>query len=393
MNELENYYQQNAGTAESLGFTQRQDVAERSGAVNIQTAKDDAQDAEDERKEKQDEGGGGAGVAGGLTGKEVLQSAGNRVIKTARGVIQQKVDEIKESVKATRADANKPLLERDAPNPTDAVKNQPNIQPSQLDTAQDLQLARDNLKGRLQNMDKVAQKSVNENIATDTANGDFVPNPASGDLDTQRSNLDVAQSRIQEAERNPATRFEDNNLGADAVEDTTTVARTAQPALGTQLMGVNRSAVNAVNNTTNTVDDAVQTGAKQITSKVMGTLQDKVGVDFGDLTPEEVTSNLSKAVGDSSKVSEAVSGVTDGLETFGAVADALGPIGMIAGLGASLAGIIRGAIEKKQLAKKTADLNTMSATINTTAGMSFGSIAGASLDTSQFRSGGLTGNF
>ena len=371
MNELENYYQQNAGTAESLGFTQRQDVAERSGAVNIQTAKDDAQDAEDERKQKQDESGGGAGLAGGLTGKEVLQSVGNRVIKTARGVIQQKVDEIKESVKATRADANKPLLERDPPKPTDAVKNQPDIQSSQLDTAQDLQLARDNLKGRLQNMDKVAQKSVNENIATDTANGDFVPNPSISDLDTQRSNFDIAQSRIQEAERNPATRFQDNNLGADAVEDTATIARTAQPALGTQLMGVNRSAVNAVNTTTNTVDDAVQSGAKQITTKVMGTLQDKVGVDFGDLTPEEVTSNLTKAVGDSSKVSEAVSGVTEGLDAFGTVADALGPVGMIVGLGASLAGIIRGAIEKKQLAKKTADLNTMSATINTTAGMSF----------------------
>jgi hypothetical protein len=66
---------------------------------------------------------------------------------------------------------------------------------------------------------------------------------------------------------------------------------------------------------------------------------------------------------------------------------------MIAGLGASIAGLIKGHEEKKELQEKQANITSMASNINSTAGMSFGSIASTNLDTSQFRSGGLGSNF
>ena len=35
MNELESYYQQNAGAVESMGFEARQGIASRTGALNV----------------------------------------------------------------------------------------------------------------------------------------------------------------------------------------------------------------------------------------------------------------------------------------------------------------------------------------------------------------------
>ena len=66
---------------------------------------------------------------------------------------------------------------------------------------------------------------------------------------------------------------------------------------------------------------------------------------------------------------------------------------MIAGIGASIAGLVKGIEEKHEIKEKQAQITTMSNNINTTAGMSFGSIASTNLDTSQFRSGGLASNF
>tara|TARA_R110000765_G_scaffold22566_2_gene57606 strand:+ start:220 stop:597 length:378 start_codon:yes stop_codon:yes gene_type:complete len=125
----------------------------------------------------------------------------------------------------------------------------------------------------------------------------------------------------------------------------------------------------------------------------MDTLSDKLGVDFGDLSTEEVGSGLASTLSEGTKVAGAVSKVSEGLEAFGGLADFLGPVGMIGGLIASVVGLVKGGEEKREIRDKQSQITTMADNINTTAGMSFGSIASTNLDTSQFRSGGLASNF
>ena len=110
----------------------------------------------------------------------------------------------------------------------------------------------------------------------------------------------------------------------------------------------------------------------------MDTLSDKIGVDFGDLTAKQVGTGLSDTLADSA-VGGAVSKVSAGLEAFGGVADFLGPIGMIAGIGASIAGLVKGVEERKQVKEKQAQIGTIASGINSTAGMSFGSIASTNI--------------
>tara|TARA_R110000868_G_scaffold361927_1_gene623930 strand:- start:510 stop:1703 length:1194 start_codon:yes stop_codon:yes gene_type:complete len=397
MNELESYYQQNAGAVESMGFEARQGIASRTGALNVFEAKASAEEEETAEKEKEEEEGGGAGLAGGMLSKEGIQQVGKQVLGKAKSFAQDKlqsvVDNIKTKVEATR---NQSVLDKDAPSTDSPVANQPDIVASELDTPQKLQSAQNTIASRVKNMDSETQKTIRTNVENDP---NFNSNVATDDIAGRQQNIDSLNTHVQNASKDPNTRFQDDNLGADtAVEDTT--QNLSAPTLGSSGTGVFTgtqagSAPTSAGGTSTIVQNATENVADKaegITQKGMDSLSEKVGVDFGDLSAKEVGSGLSSTLADSA-VGSAVSKVSAGLEAFGGVADFLGPIGMIAGIGASIAGLVKGIEEKHEIKEKQAQITTMSNNINTTAGMSFGSIASTNLDTSQFRSGGLASNF
>jgi hypothetical protein len=397
MNELESYYQQNSGTIESMGMQARQKTQEKVGALNVYEAKADAEEAGTSQDEKQDESGGGIGLGGGLLTKEGIEQVGKRIIGKAKSFAQDKiqsaVDDIKTSVQATR---NQSVLDKDAPSEDAPVANQPDIVASELDTPQKLQSAQNTLKARIQNMDSETQKAVTQKVQSDPNwNSDVAVDNLAG----RQQNIETLNTHVQNASKDPNTRFQDDDLGADtstAVEDTTQTL--AQPVLGSSGTGVftggtptptGGTSITSIvdNNTANLANKA-----EGLTQKTMDTLSDKVGVDFGDLTAKEVGTSLASTMAESG-IGEAVGTVTAGLGAIGGALSFLGPLGMIAGIGASIAGLIKGHEEKKELAEKQANITSMASNINSTAGMSFGSIASTNLDTSQFRSGGLAANF
>lgn len=393
MNELESYYQQNAGSIESMGFEARQQTQEKAGALNVFEAKADAEDAGTEQEEKQDESGGGIGLGGGLLTKEGIEQVGKRVLGKAKSFAQDKiqsaVDDIKTSVQATR---DLSVLDKPAPAADAAAANQPDVVSSTLDTPQKLQSAKNALGDRVRNMDSETQKAVKANVENDPKY-----NADATDMAGRQQNTDVLNEHVQAASKDPNTRFQDDDLGADtAVEDAATQATTVAPTLGSSVSGAfTGTTPTAAGGTSTVVQNAtenVASKAEGLTQKTMDTLSDKVGVDFGDLTAKEVGTNLASTLGEGA-IGDAVGTVTAGLGAIGGALSFLGPIGMIAGLGASIAGIIKGHEEHKELAEKKANIATMSSNINQTAGMSFGSIASTNIDTSQFRSGGLAANF
>ena len=401
MNELESYYQQNAGTIESMGMEARQKTQEKVGALNVYEAKADAEEAGTEQDEKQDESGGGIGLGGGLLTKEGIETVGKRIIGKAKSLAQDKiqsaVDDIKTSVQATR---NQSVLDKDAPSEDAPVANQPEVVASQLDTPQKLQSAQNTLNSRVRNMDSESQKGVKQNLESDAR---WDPDVAVDNINGRQQNIEALNEHVQNASTNPNTRFKDDDLGAETstVDDTTQAV--VQPVLnssstGGVFAGAQPGTVpNATGgvSTTNVVNDTTEnlaSKAEGLTQKTMDTLSDKVGVDFGDLSAKEVGTSLAGTLAESG-VGEAVGTVTAGLGAIGGALSFLGPLGMIAGLGASIAGIIKGHEEKKEIAEKQANISSMADNINATAGMSFGSISSTNLDTSQFRSGGLASNF
>ena len=402
MNELESYYQQNAGTIESMGMEARQQTQEKVGALNVYEAKADAEDAGTAQDEKQDESGGGIGLGGGLLTKEGIETVGKRIIGKAKSLAQDKiqsaVDDIKTSVQATR---NQSVLDKDAPSEDAPVANQPEVVASQLDTPQKLQSAQNTLNSRVRNMDSESQKGVKQNLESDAR---WDPDVAVDNINGRQQNIEALNEHVQNASTNPNTRFKDDDLGAETstVDDTTQAL--GQPAIGSSGGGVfsgpqagnaPTTSVGGGSSTTNVVNDAgenLANKAEGLTQKTMDTLSDKVGVDFGDLSAKEVGTSLAGTLAESG-IGEAVGTVAGGLGAIGGALSFLGPLGMIAGLGASIAGIVKGHEEKKEIAQKQANISSMADNINTTAGMSFGSIASTNLDTSQFRSGGLAANF
>ena len=223
MNELEGYYQQNAGSIESMGFEARQQTQEKTGALNVFEAKADAEDAGTEQEEKQDESGGGIGLGGGLLTKEGIEQVGKRVLGKAKSFAQDKiqsaVDDIKTSVQATR---DLSVLDKPAPAADAAAANQPDVVSSTLDTPQKLQSAKNALGDRVRNMDSETQKAVKANVENDpNYNADAT------DMAGRQQNTDVLNEHVQAASKDPNTRFQDDDLGADtAVEDAATQATT-----------------------------------------------------------------------------------------------------------------------------------------------------------------------
>tara|TARA_R110000822_G_scaffold25630_2_gene77505 strand:- start:372 stop:1472 length:1101 start_codon:yes stop_codon:yes gene_type:complete len=366
MNELESYYNQSSNMGQTLGMIQRGEVAQRVGALNVQEAKDDIAEAQKTEKEKTEEEGGGVGMGAGLLSKEGVAVVGKKVIASAtekaRSFIQSKVDVLSEAKAGTGlADiegtgenlARTALANAGAGAGADAGG-----------------VADAGLRGIAQVAQPVdAGGSASINIgssarptgATATDEDPFGGNPNAGNLDAE----DALNTNI--------------NAGAEEGG----VLRRAFNVVKSKLTGGgNTQAEGAVSG------ELENAGA--ISSKTMGDLSDKIGVDFGDLSKSDIGEALGNAVGKTGLDAEKI---TSGLGIAGDAMEFLGPIGLIAGLGASIAGIFEAKKVNNDLIKKANDINSMTDNINGLGGMSFGSISNSAIDTSQFRSGGASLNF
>ena len=407
MNELESYYQQNAGAVESMGFEARQQTQEKSGALNVYEAKASAEEEETEEKEKEDEEGGGAGLAGGMLSKEGIQQVGKQVLGKAKTFAQQKIQKVVDDIKTKVADPTQ-----------DVTPPAPDATPPAQAPAQAPAYIESGLENRFNALPDDVRRVIGQRIKADP---NASPSTPTTTPDEAKLSNDTLDKHISDGEKygvdDPpvAPNIPPAISGQPTTSSTTsTIPDAADTSIGRQLGGstirseppaptapdVIAQPTSTPSTTTggriqNQVQDTTEdltSKAEGITQKGMDTLSDKIGVDFGDLTAKQVGTGLSSTLADSA-VGGAVSKVSAGLEAFGGVADFLGPIGMIAGIGASIAGLVKGIEEKHEIVKKQAQISTLSNNINATAGMSFGSIASSNLDTSQFRSGGLASNF
>lgn len=338
---------------QTLGMIQRGEVAQRQGALAVQEAKDDISSALQTEKEKTEDEGGGVGLGVGMLSKEGLAVVGKRIIKTAtekaRTAIQGKVDEFVANKAASIPTTSLPAAgggggggaasSAAAPTPAaPAAAAGPDPAAPLTDTTRFSQSATSNLR------------------PTGAAANDDDPfggNPSAGNLDDE----DALNT----------------NLSSGAEEG-----------------GVLRKAFQSFKSkfTSSPVEEQL-TNAGDVTGKTISDLGSKVGIDFGDLSKDDigqVLSGLSKGAIDTEKI-------TSSLGVIGDASEYLGPLGIVAGLGASIAGIFESRKVDRDLISKANDINSMTANINSLGGMSFGSISNSAIDTSQFRSGGAALNF
>jgi len=350
MNELESYYNQSSNMGQTLGMIQRGEINQRQGALQAQEAKDDISEGLANEKEKVEEEGGGVGMGAGLLTKEGVAIVGKKVIKTAtekaRSLIQSKVDELSEAKTGGflgRIEGTGENLAQNALANAGGLANVPVITPP---------------------------------VAGAGAGGGGVA--GGGATGTAQPTLGSGNANLSD------------NLDDDLVSN--------EDLANTLAGGVDRGAggfVSKVKNffkgnpAENAVNDQVE-NAGAISSKTMADLGDKIGVDFGDLSKGDIGEALGNTLGKGALDAEKI---TSGLGMAGDAMEFLGPLGLIAGLGASIAGIFEAKKVNNDLIAKQNDINTMTDNINGMGGMSFGSISNTALDTSQFRSGGSALNF
>lgn len=351
MNELESYYNQSSNMGQTLGMIQRGEINQRQGALQAQEAKDDISEGLANEKEKVEEEGGGVGMGAGLLTKEGVAIVGKKVIKTAtekaRGLIQSKVDELSEAKTGGflgRIEGTGENLTQNALANAGGLANVPVIAPPVAGAG-----------------------AGGGGVAGGGATGTAQPDLGSGNANL---NLNVDDDDLLD--------FDIGNTLAGGVD------RGAGGFVSKvkNFFKSNTSAENVVN------DQVENAGA--ISSKTMADLGDKIGVDFGDLSKGDIGEALGNTLGKGALDAEKI---TSGLGMAGDAMEFLGPLGLIAGLGASIAGIFESKKVNNDLIAKQNDINTMTDNINGMGGMSFGSISNTALDTSQFRSGGSALNF
>ena len=346
MNELESYYNQSSNMGQTLGMIQRGEVAQRQGALAVQEAKDDISGALQTEKEKTEDEGGGVGLGVGMLSKEGLAVVGKRIIKTAtekaRTAIQGKVDDF--------------VANKAASIPTTSL---PAAGGGGGGGAASSAAARTPAAG-----------SATDPLAplTDTTRY------------SQSTTSNVRPTNNNQSDFNAQSRDLDDEFGVDEEFNNT----------GVEAGGVLRKAFQSLKSkfTSSPVEEQL-TNAGDVTGKTISDLGSKVGVDFGDLSKDDigqVLSGLSKGAIDTEKI-------TSSLGVIGDASEYLGPLGIVAGLGASIAGIFESRKVDRDLISKANDINSMTANINSLGGMSFGSISNSAIDTSQFRSGGAALNF
>ncbi len=427
MNEDDNFYNNASVIGGRLSSIQQREEEQRAEKIDLVGKQFDTLIGQDAREESKEESEGGAETGGGATASllyaGVKKVVGSRVKSALRNVVQNKIDQVKQA-KAQRQgqtdddtssdnlDANDPAK---APAPDDApIRSQPELDIDGLSSAQDVRDASNNLKARVNNMDDQTKQNVQDNFDNDP---EKIDNPSS--LEDYQNNLGVMEGHVADAEKNPATKFtnEDTPTAPDdatapdvqapsqpAVQqsgtstqniqsDTSTAdldASSLQQPTGTTTIVQNSNPASS-DTATNLVDDAgneLADNVGNISQKGMDVLTDKLGVDFGDLAPADIGGELAGAVGEASG---SMLGALGG--ALGTALDFLGPIGMLVGLGTTIFGLTEDAKTQTDTQAKQDSIQKLASQVNDMGGMSYGSIASTPLDTTQFRSGGASLNF
>ena len=386
---------------------QRQEMG-MENQVGIQGAKWDTILGQDANAESKDTGDGGVETGGGLT-SSVIVAGVKKVVKgrikgALRDAVQKKIDQVKADKASNDVETNDPAPS-DAPARTQADLNYDNV-----NSGSDLRPLGNNLNSRLNNMDKASRQSVKDDFNAEKA-------PEGGDLTAKTDNVKLMEQKVQAREQDPATKFQDENFDANPPTapdvptpptQPTTTPTTTQPVRtqaqddaqlggdddddGGGQSGANLTRDGGANDPVQpAVDDAVSDlsdSANNISQKGMDALTDKLGVDFGDLSAEDLGSSLVSAVGESAG---SMLGGLGGL--LGSALDFLGPIGMLVGVGTTIYGLTKDAQTESDSASKQTNLDNLTANINDLGGMSYGSIASTPMDTTQVRGGGASLNF
>jgi hypothetical protein len=340
MNELESYYQQNAGSVESMGFEARQQTQEKSGALNVYEAKASAEEEETEEKEKEDEEGGGAGLAGGMLSKEGIQQVGKQVLGKAKTFAQQKIQKVVDDIKTKVADGSPTAPDATPPAststpPAPASGSTPPASGSTPPASQaDIQSG---LENRFNDLPDDVRKVIGDRIKADPNASASTPTTTPDEAKLSNDTLDkhisdgekygvddppVAPNIPPAISGQPTTSSTSSTI-PDAPDTSSTLADTADTSIGRQLGGSIRPPAPApapstlpaptapdvtttptapTTNPSGVIDDATQNladKATNITQKGMDTLSDKIGVDFGDLTAKQVGTGLSDTLADS----------------------------------------------------------------------------------------------
>ena len=422
MNEASNFYD-NANTIGSrLSNIQQRETEGMESRLELAQGGWSGRIGMDRAKEAQEEGEGGAETAGGmatsLTFAGIKKLVSGRIKSGLKKMVQKKIDEIKAKKASNAGDNADDNLSADdpakAPASMDApVRSQPDIDIDNLKTPADFKGASANLKARVNNMDSATKQKIQDNFDNDP---DKVDLPSSAE--DYQNNIGSMESHVIDAENDPATKFTNEDTPDIAPDVPPTVTSTtvtgtnpanirptqastdnqlggdtggsgASGATGGQQTVVrNVSADNAGSNAGSGADNTLSEMGNNISQKGMDSISDKLGVDFGELTPADIGGELTSTVGD---VGGDLLGSLGG--ALGSAMEFLGPIGMLIGLGTTIFGLNKDVKEEADEKASQVSLSNLAGNINDLGGMSMGSIASTPLDTAQFRSGGASLNF
>ena len=371
MNEMDTYYENTNSLSSSLSDIQRREDDAKSSAVGVKSAIDDVGISLTKAQADKEEAEGGQTTGSGLLASTAYNIVKGQVQKNVLGALKSKVQGKIDDIRQAKISSN---VENKDPAPPDAVaRNQPDIDFSNTPNTSELRGVQQNLQKRVGNMDAKSQQDVKDSY-TDDVNTNSQPSTA----DDFKSLEDI----VKQKEQDPNTKFQDEDMSTaepDAVNVGTTGGR----------VGTNLAPPTA--NTTPTAPTNlgdVDAGLKSMTDEGMSQLSSKLGVEFGDLTSEDVGTALSGSLTDAGG---SMLGSLGG--ALGTAMDYLGPLGMVAGIITTGFGISKSLKEMNQEEQKQKDIQTLASGINNLGGMSFGSIASSAMDTSQIRSGGGTSNF
>jgi len=372
MNEMDTYYENTSQLSSALGDIARREGEMKSSAIGTKSALDDTDISLTQAKASKEEAEGGQTTGAGVltsTAFNVVKGQVQKSIKSAlQSKVQSKIDEIKQNKIDSSADGKEP-----APSSAGA-RDQPNIEITGNETSNEIRGIKTNLSKRINNMDTDSKNQVLDNYKDSTGN----TNPQTP------QEVDVLQQKVIEQEKDPTTKFSDEELDTTADSGTTNVST----GISGGRVATTGTTTGQTPNVSSSASTDVSENLKTMTDEGMSQLSDKLGVDFGSLSSEDVGTALS---GSLTEAGGSMLGSLGG--ALGTTLEYLGPIGMIAGIVTAGFGISKSLKEMNQMEQKQTDIRNLASNINNMGGMSFGSLATSAMDTSQVRSGGATANF
>lgn len=451
MSSADNVFYQSAkgGLAQRLANAEARADYKASEATGITAQELALQDAIDHSEANRDESifGISLGASGAYkTAYGVGKSIGGKVLSRASSRLQRAVGSF--------ADNARNLAQPQAPQPdpqgADAfARNQPEIDIDNITNRPQLQDASTNLRMRVNNMDATTRQNVLDNFQNDP---ERIANPT--DLEDYKNNLGVMEGHVKDAEANPNTTFTDPDLNnpnpvqgvnQPDIPQAPTQVQPIQQNLDPRMLGeddenilslqqprtLGQQAVNNLGEDVQSVMGRIRQAGRNVLQRGQQAVQDiqarfqtqgqqavqgavnqdrldqirqsdniltqdhidqlkKAGMDFGDLSGDEIDTGARYLLGDS-----AVEGISSLLGGVGsAVASAvpiLGAVGDIASVYYGIQGLIDNAKAKQQEVNDKAQLEQSVANLNIPVQVEKAQDTPV-LDSSQMRTGGF-GNF